>query len=296
MDYLPLFLESRVALGLSSNTIHWYKLHLGHFKGWLEQEHIGLLTLTPLQFQSFIVTQRNRYSPATTSQAYGAVHAFYRWLVEMDVLPNDPTRKQKRPKIPDILPSVVARDYLVHLLDSIRLHCWVDYRDRCILELLFCTGVRVGEVRRLLLSDVNMEQRSLLIHGKGPKDRVVFYPEDFRLRLWQWVYVHRPATTYNELFLSSKNNLSVRGPLATTTVYNLLLNRVAAAAVEWKSPHAYRHGFAVDMLRNGASTRLIQQLLGHSEIRTTERYLRLVPEMTQGMFDAIWDAHPLGSP
>jgi len=294
MDYLALFLESRVSLGCSANTLGWYRFHLDRFASWLEREGVIVLVLTPLQFQSFIAHQRSSgYSPSTVSQSYSATHTLYRWLVDMEELSIDPTRKQKRPKIPDYLPTAVAREYLVHLLDGIRPLTWVDHRDRCILELLFCTGLRAGEVRRLFVSDIDMGRRSLHVKGKGAKGRLVFYPEDFKVRLWQWIHVHRPETQHQELFLSSYQSLRVRGPLSMGTIYNMLSSRVERAATDWKSPHAYRHGFAVDMLRNGASTRLIQQLLGHSDIKTTERYLRLVPELVQGMFDGVWNAHPL---
>jgi integrase/recombinase XerD len=293
MDHLALFMESRVAQGVSPNTLNWYRQHLGYFTKWLTQEDISMLDLTPLQFNGFIASQRSRYSPATTTQSFGAVRAFYRWMVEMELCPTDPTRKLKRPKVPDTLPRVVAREYITHLIDSICPVNWVDHRDRCILELMFCTGLRVSEVRKLMLTDVSIDRRSLHIHGKGAKDRLVFYPEDLKASLWRWMHVHRPPTTLDAVFLSSYPNLKVRSSLAQNSIYNMLVHRVSVAAMEWRSPHAFRHGHAVDMLIHGLSTKEVQYLLGHAEVRTTEKYLRLAPALIQGRFDTIWDSYPL---
>lgn len=292
-ELISAFISSRVAFGCSDATVTWYRYMLKRFTKWLDTTGKEVQTITPVDFNAFIASLREKYSPSTVAQAHGALVTFYKWLVEYEFVESDPTRKAKRPKVPDYIPPIVARDYARHMIERIQPVIWVDWRDRVIIHLLFCTGIRVGECARLKLSDIDQSNRRLTIHGKGEKGRFVPYPEELAAPLWQWVTVHRPVTDYAAAFLSSNPSGGVRGPISIQTVQLLLKRRAAEASIDFKSPHAFRHGFAVDMLRNGASTRLVQMLLGHSDIKTTERYLQLAPDLMQSMFDEVWENNPL---
>lgn len=288
------FYDSRIAQGCSQNTINWYRYHFKRLDIWLAENSRTIETFRPLDFQAFLAWLRqNGYSASTVAQAHGAMVTFFRWAVDLGVITSDPTTKLKRPSIPHHIPPIVARDYVHHMIDRIQLHTWIDHRDKIMIELLFCTGIRAGECAALRLEDVEENRRVLHIHGKGSHERLVPFPEELSIPVWQWINVHRPITKRTALFLSSNRSGGVKGAMNTQTVYWICRRRATEAAIDFKSPHAFRHGFAVDMLKNGASTRLIQLLLGHSSIKTTERYLKLAPELVQGMFDEIWNKNPL---
>jgi integrase/recombinase XerD len=289
------FIDSRIAVNCSPATIAWYRYHFKRLRKWMEAEGKTIERLTPVDIQRFLAWLRGeRYSASTVSQAHGAMVTFYRWAVnEAEVLTVDPTAKLRRPTIPDYIPPIVARDYVSHMLATIKLNVWMDHRDKLIINLLFCTGIRAGECARLKVRDVDENIRVLHVIGKGGHHRFTPYPEDLRAPLWTWITAQRPVCDFEELFLTSTRSGSVKGPCNAQTIYWICKRRAAEAAMDFYSPHAYRHGFAVDMLIHGASTRLIQKLLGHSDIKTTERYLNLAPQLIQGMFDEIWNRHPL---
>lgn len=292
------FFASRRAKGCSENTITWYRYNFKRFDIWLRENNRQIETFTALDFERFKAWLReNGYSVSTVAQAHGALVTLYKWALTMELVTVDPTVKSERPHIPTYIPSVVARDYVRHMVERIELNTWIDHRDKIMIELLFCTGIRAGECAALRVADVRGgegELRTLTVTGKGGHQRLVPYPEELRVPLWQYINVHRPVTKNPHLFLASNRSGGVRGKMNSQTVYWICKRRATEAAMAMvMSPHAYRHGFAVDMLRNGASTRLVQVLLGHSDIKTTERYLTLVPELVQEMFDGIWDAHPL---
>lgn len=287
------FLSSRAAMGCSDATVVWYRYMLKRFSVWLDSSGKEIQTVTPVDFNAFVASLRDKYSPTTVVQAHGAIVTFYKWLVEYDFVSENPTRKAKRPKAPDYIPPIVARDYARHMIERIHPVIWVDWRDRVIIHLLFCTGIRVGECAKLKVSDIDQTGRRLSIRGKGGKVRVIPYPDELVTPLWQWLTVHRPVTEHDAAFLSSNSSGGVRGPITIQTVQWLLKRRAAEASIDFKSPHAFRHGFAVDMLKNGASTRLVQMILGHSDIKTTERYLQLSPDLMQSMFDKVWENNPL---
>lgn len=288
------FFDSRRAKGCSENTITWYRYHFKRFDAWLAENSKQISTFTALDFDRFKSWIREKgYSASTVAQAHGALVTFYKWAITMEIIAKDPTIKSERPKIPDYIPPIVARDYVRHMIERIQLNTWIDHRDKMMIELLFCTGIRAGECAALKVSDVRQDIRVLSVSGKGGHHRLTPYPEELRVPLWQWINFHRPVSKKDGLFLSSNRSGGVRGLMKSQTVYWICRRRATEAAMDFMSPHAYRHGFAVDMLRNGASTRLVQLLLGHANIQTTERYLKLMPELVQEMFDGIWDSHPL---
>lgn len=287
------FYDSRRAKNCSENTVTWYKYHFKRLDVWLAGRRVE--EFTALDFERFKAWLRaNGYSASTVAQAHGALVTFFKWAVTMEIVEKDPTIKSERPKVPDYIPDVVARDYVRHMIERIELNTWIDHRDRTMIELLFCTGIRAGECASLRVEDVRTEPRWLSVVRKGGNQRLIPYPEELRVPLWQWINVHRPQTKLPYLFLTSNRSGGVRGGMNSQSVYWIFKRRATEAAMDLAmSPHAYRHGFAVDMLRNGASTRLVQVLLGHSDIKTTERYLTLMPDLVQEMFDGIWDSHPL---
>lgn len=290
VDVFASFLDSRVALGCAVKTVKWYKFQLGHFHRWITENNLTYDTVRLIHLQQFLAYFRGIYSAATVRQAATAIIAFYRWCMEVEILDKDPTVKLKRPKVPDTIQPVAARSYVKHMLDKIKLYTWVDHRDKLIIRILFSTGIRIGECVNLRVQDVDLLERRLSIVGKGGKMRRVPFPEDLIDSLEQWLHLWRPPVEDCEwLFFSATSRGTVRGPITVQAVYGTMKKRAEDAALDWVPPHGYRRGFAVDMLKHGASTRLVQALLGHASVQTTEKYLRLSPDDTQEMYDELWE-------
>lgn len=293
-DVFDLFLDSRVALGCSIKTIKWYKFHLRHYGDWLAANSHTYTTTKLLDLQMFLAHMRKSYSASTTRQAATTLICFYRWCIEVELIVKDPTIHLKRPKVPEHIPPIAARSYVQHMLEKIRLVTWIDHRDKLIIHILACTGLRVSECANLRVVDVDMNARRLAVLGKGSRVRFQPFPHELVQPLFQWLHVHRPQVLDSDgkpapwLFFSATSRGTVRGPITKQAIYETMKTRAENAALDWIPPHGYRHGFAVEMLKMGASTRLIQALLGHANIATTEKYLKISPDLVQGMFDELW--------
>lgn len=287
-DAFALFLNSRVAVGCAERTIIWYRYMTVRYQNWLAETDHTFDTVGLLDLQDFVVAMRGRYSPSTASQITTVVKTFYHWCIEVKLLVENPALNLRKPKVPDTIPRVAARSYVQHMLEKIKYITWMDRRDSLIIRTLFCTGIRIAECAALRVADVNLENRQLSIIGKGSKLRIQPYPEQLSHPLWQWINLHRPPLDVPWLFFSATSRGGVRGAITIQGIRDVLRRRAEDAALDWIPPHGYRHGFAVDMLRNGASTKLVQALLGHASIETTERYLKLSPDLVQEMFDEKW--------
>lgn len=294
-DVFALFLDSRVALGCAVKTIRWYSFQLGHYQTWLKENDLTYDITKLHHIYQFLAWLREDYSPGTVRQAAAAVKTFYRWCIEVEFIEKNPAATLKRPKVPDHIPLVAARSYVEHMLDKIKPTTWLDHRDKLIIRILFSTGIRISECVGLRVADVDLEKRRLAILGKGSKVRFQPFPDELVAHLYQWIHFQRPPVKDKNgavspwLFFASTPHGTVRGPITKQAIYDTLKRHAEDAALDWIPPHGYRHGFAIEMLQNGASTRLVQALLGHASIQTTEKYLNLSPDMVQGMFDELWE-------
>jgi integrase/recombinase XerC len=268
----------------------WYKYFVRHYVEWLNENRYTYDSVKLLHLQMYLAHLREDYSPNSVKQTATALITFYRWCLEVELLTADPTVNLKRPKVPDVIQPVAARSYVQHMLNKIKLYTWLDYRDKLIIQILFCTGLRISECACLRVQDVNLEERRLAIIGKGGKLRYQPFPTALVKPLKEWLERWRPPIPGVEwLFFSATPRGSVKGPITKQAIYDTMRRRAEDAALDWVPPHGYRRGFAKDMLKHGASTRLIQKLLGHASIQTTEKYLELSPDEIQQAFDDFWE-------
>lgn len=286
-----LYINSKIAQGCAKNTIEWYSHMTRYYGKWLAENNRTFDTVKLVDLQQYLLSLRARYSPATVRMSSTSLITFYRWAMDVELITTDPTVKLKRTKVPDLILPVAARSYVQHLMDSIKLWTWVDFRDKLIIQILFSTGVRISECTNLKVPDVDFEKRRLSIVGKGGKLRYQPFPEELVQPLKEWIERWRPAVPVEEspwMFFASTSRKSLRGPVTNQAIYSALKSRAETAALDWVPPHGYRRGFAVDMLSNGASTRLVMSLLGHASVVTTEKYLRLSPDLVHTEFDKKW--------
>lgn len=216
------------------------------------------------------------------SRKISTLRAFYRYLCRQELVKANPTLRVSLPKVPKLIPPYLEADQVRALLEAPPADTDPGARDRAILELLYATGIRVGELTGLNLEDLNLSERMIRVRGKGRKEREVPFGEPARLALDAWMSIRqRLLFTAREGVRDSRAVfLNLRGGrLSARSVLRLVQHWMSTTATRLDiSPHALRHSFATHLLNAGADLRLIQELLGHSSLSTTQKYTHLSVE------------------
>lgn len=274
-EALSRFLQAKEASGLSAKTIDWYGRMLREYVRWLEKSGIPEEQATvPDHIESFLHYHRSRgVSPYTVASYYRALRVFFLWLKRRRLLSfmESPMEAIDPPKVPQKKPRSVTFDDFQQLYRSIEGHTWTDQRDRAILLILFWSGLRAGELVNLCTANVNLEKQLLhVVAGKGDKDRLVpCTPELVQvLRLY---LAARPAYDGPELFVANDGYGGVRGPLFQNSVGQMLERRCQAAGLPRVNPHAFRHGFATEMLNAGMELSAVSKAMGHASQEITAK-------------------------
>ncbi len=232
--------------------------------------------------------------PASQARILSTARGFFRWLWDTGRIPMNPASGLRNPKQAIKLPAFLTEGESASLLALPEPVDFPTARLRCLLELLYASGLRVSELVGLDLQDVFFEQRTLRVLGKGNKERLVpFHPEAAAI-LETYLQFRRAHLAEKDLALKPPTAaifLNVRGGrLTATSVRNLLQKAVEGAALRAHiSPHALRHSFASHLLARGMDLRAIQELLGHASLSTTQRYTHLDLEQLSKTYDS---AHP----
>jgi len=229
--------------------------------------------------------------PASQSRILSTTRGFYRWLFETQRIESNPATGLRNPKLPQRLPAFLTEDESRSLLELPPITDFLSARLRCLLELLYASGLRVSELTGLDLQDLLMEQRTMRVLGKGRKERLVPFHEEAG-RVLEAYLEHRSAFLATKslpptaaLFLNQRG-----GRLTPTSVRTFLAEAISHAALRARiSPHALRHSFATHLLNRGMDLRAIQELLGHASLSTTQRYTHLDLEQLAKTYEA---AHP----
>ena len=284
-------LEQR-ARGVSPHTARAQKGDLEKLVAHAISEAWAGWDVTPRTLRRFALELGARgLDPASQARILSTARGFFRWLWDTGRIPINPASGLRNPKQAIKLPAFLTEGESASLLD---LPAAVDFssaRLRCLLELLYASGLRVSELVGLDLQDVFFEQRTLRVMGKGSKERLVpFHPEAAEAfeKYLQFRSVHLALKTLPPtaaVFLNLRG-----GRLTTTSVRNLLQKAVEVAALRARiSPHALRHSFASHLLARGMDLRAIQELLGHASLSTTQRYTHLDLEQLSKTYNS---AHP----
>jgi integrase/recombinase XerD len=268
----------RLERGLSPNTLAAYEADCRSFLASLPGEVLREAgRLREKHVFDFVVGERKRGRGVTSvRRSLSALRTFLRFLVRERVLESNPARQMENPRSWERLPSVLQVDEVRRLIDAVEPDSSrYPFRDAAILELIYATGLRVGEVTTLTLKSVRPDLGILRCLGKGSRERIVpvsrraldaleAYLEKERPRL-----VRRAATDL--LFVSRAGK-----PLGREVVRALLVKYAARAGLAGRlTPHTLRHSFATHMLQNGADLRVVQEILGHVKVETTEIYTHL---------------------
>jgi integrase/recombinase XerD len=278
--------------GLSPNTLAAYRADLSALERWLEEHDSDLLSASRADVLSFMASRIEGGSrPRSTARQLSSFRRFYRHLVREGALREDPTALIDMPKVGRSLPRSLTEEEVESLLAAPAVGDPLGHRDRTMLEVLYATGLRVSELVSLKLSSVNLGQGVLRIVGKGDRERLIPLGEE----AVQWVqqFLLGPRV---EILLERQTDYlfpTRRGDRMTRQAFWHIIKRHARTAGIQKelSPHTLRHAFATHLLNHGADLRVVQMLLGHSDLSTTQIYTHVARERLKDLHSRH---HPRG--
>lgn len=279
--------------GLSLNTRKAYQSDLSAFSKWLQKDRAQVLDGVNAGDIEAYLGCRYREGAKSRSMArlVSSFRKFYRFLVRENVIGTDPTLRIDPPKIGRPLPKTLSEADVEALLGAPDILDDLGLRDRAMLELLYATGLRVSELVGIRVNQVNLRQGVVRVMGKGSKDRLVPVGEEAEIWLTRYAGESRPAIlgarSSDDLFVTA------RGSAMTRQAFWLLIKRYAQFAGIRKpiSPHTLRHAFATHLLNHGADLRVVQMLLGHSDLSSTQIYTHVAQERLK---DLHARCHPRG--
>ena len=280
----------RLERNLSPNTIEAYRNDLAYLEAFMMRNNLKLENVTLEQLHTFAASLHEYgITPRSQARVLSGVRSFFRFLVLDGVVESDPTELLEWPSLPEHLPVVLSLEEIDRIEDSIDLSKAEGARNRAIIEVLFSCGLRVSELVNMKLSDLYLEDRVLLVRGKGNKERLVPVSNKAIADLKRWFFDRnlmkiKPGED-DYVFLNR------RGAHLTRTMILIMVKRQAEEAGIKKtiSPHTFRHSFATALLQGGADLRSIQAMLGHEKIDTTLVYTHISNEQLR---KAILEHHP----
>jgi integrase/recombinase XerD len=300
---LPLSLDGEefltwlaVERGRAANTLAAYRRDLRAYESWLACRGVGLGQVAEDDVTAYVAHLRAAgRAPATVARALVTVRSFHRFLVDEGHTDADPTGEVGSPRVPQGLPKALTEEEVASLLGAVVGEDATGRRDRAILELLYGTGMRISELVGLSLGDVSEDDGVARVFGKGAKERVVPLGRYARFAVAEWLTATgrgamAPARWARRgdaeaLFLNARGGrLSRQGAWGIVRRY---ADKVGLG--DRLTPHVLRHSCATHMLDHGADIRVVQELLGHASIATTQVYTRVSTERLKSVYEA---AHP----
>ena len=278
---------------LSPRTVISYRSDLAQLESFLGNRWdpgriADAARLEPLVVRAFVAELHRRGNrKSSIARRLSAIRSFGRWLERRGIVDENPAARIPTPRAEKRLPRHLSVDEAFALVEAPDGSSLRGKRDRAILELLYATGIRVGELVGLDLEDLDLAGETVRVLGKGRKERIVPFGTKARHALTAWLpmsaSIRRPAGggTTDPLFLNLRG-----GRLADRSVRRILDGYVRKVALERKaSPHVLRHSFATHMLNAGADLRTIQELLGHASLSTTQRYTHVGIDQLMAVYD-----------
>jgi len=272
----------------SANTVAAYTSDIGQFAEWVSRRGItdpALVTRDVVrQFVAFLATSRR--SKRTISRKLASLRKYFAWMIRERRIEIDPTLGITTPSDQGRLPRVLTGDQLEALItpaDDEKVPRWRNARDTAVIELLYGSGLRVGELCSLDIDSVDAKRLAVTVMGKGSKERRVPVSEPALLALKSWAALRHEVvddSTMLALFINS------RGKRLTPRDVRRIIDARSSSPTH---PHALRHTFATHLLDNGADLRAVQELLGHSDVGTTQRYTHVSKERLKAAYEV---SHP----
>jgi len=292
-NLVDLFLDALWAeRGLSRNTLQSYRYDLGQLAEHQRAAGRDLLAASREDLLHFLAVQlRAGRSPRSLSRYLSGFRQFYRWLLRDGRISEDPTALIESPKLGRGLPKALSEQRVTALLEAPPVETPLGLRDRTMLELMYASGLRVSELVGLELASVNLNQGVVRIMGKGGKERLVPLGEEAMSWLQRYLRDARPELMGGQssplVFVTARKS----GMTRQAFWYAIRKYALAAGIGQAVSPHMLRHSFATHLLNHGADLRVVQLLLGHSDLSTTQIYTHIARE---GLKQLHSKHHPRG--
>jgi len=262
--------------GLSANTLAAYRADLTALARWLEEHDSALLKATRIELLGFIAARVEGGSrPRSTARQLSSFRRFFRFMMREGLIELDPTSQIAMPKIGRSLPKSLTEAEVDSLLEAPTVSDPLGHRDRTMLEVLYATGLRVSELVSLKHNQVNLTQGVMRVVGKGNRERLIPLGDEAVKWLQQFTQGPRVEILQTDYLFPTR-----RGDRMTRQAFWHIIKRYSKkAGVEKElSPHTLRHAFATHLLNHGADLRVVQMLLGHSDLSTTQIYTHVARE------------------
>lgn len=263
-----------VERGLSNNTLLSYKRDLARFFGYLKKRRIvSAERVTRQLISSFMLSEKERgLSANSVSRELACIKSFFKFLLRERKIKEDITSVIESPRLWKKLPSTLNLDEVEMLLKAPNVRDLMGARDKASLELMYATGMRVSELISLKMNDLNMDVGFVKCFGKGGKERIVPFGKKAKESIIRYLEKSRPfflkKKVSNFLFLTRLGK-----PMSRQTFWKTIKRYAALAGIKKEiMPHSLRHSFATHILERGADLRVVQEMLGHADISTTQIY------------------------
>lgn len=282
-----------VEKGLSNNTLSAYKSDLTKLALFLQRyfDEMSLVNANESHMLAYLgVRLEQNFSQRSTARMLSSSRAFFIDLVANKKRESNPVAHIGNPKLPQYLPGTLSENQVEQLLEAPNISDPIQMRDKAMLELLYATGIRVSELVNLQMHELGLLQGVIRVTGKGGKERLVPMGEEALECIQQYLKVGRPELLkrpINTVFPSNRGQTMTR-----QTFWHRIKHYAVVAGIPGKlSPHTLRHAFATHLLNHGADLRVVQMLLGHSDLSTTQIYTHVATQRLQSL---VKNHHPRG--
>lgn len=281
-EYLE-FLE--VERGLSKNTLEAYRNDLTAFFDFCQNRNISDVSkISRSDLNAYIIYLReSKYTPTSVMRKVASLRGFFKWFCANEYGKNNPTQTLEQPKIPKKLPKVMTFEELNKIINSD-----LTPLESVIVELLYGCGLRVSELVNLKLNNIDIKAKYVQCFGKGSKERIIPFGSKAKNAINKYLKVRDMIILQNKLANNLKYLLLKENGkrVSRQDVYNFI-RRQGERINKQISPHTLRHSFATHLLENGADLRVVQELLGHSDVSTTQLYTHITKKRLKEVYFAI---------
>ena len=277
--------------GLSKNTLESYRADLSQFATWLGKRNTQIMAANQADIQHYLAVKFPQSKPRSIGRLIASMRRFYRYCLRENLIETDPTLQIESPKLPRSLPKSLNEQEVEDLLNAPDTAAPIGLRDRAMLELLYASGLRVSELVTVKVNEVSTQDGVVRVTGKGSKTRLVPMGEEAADWITKYLKESRPEILQKRL--SDALFVTARAQAMTRQAFWYLIKRytLQAGITKHMSPHVLRHAFATHLLNHGADLRVVQMLLGHSDISTTQIYTHVARERLKQLHSVH---HPRG--
>lgn len=296
MDYFNVFKHYLETIkNYSEHTVTSYLKDLEDFNNFILSEELApnltKATRPRLARHYLSYLEENGYSKKSIARKISSLRTFYNYLVSEEIIDINIFEDLEVPKIPKKLPRVLTDNEVNHLFKAIDQNTLLGLRNYLILEMLFSCGLRASELTNIEIKDLQLNRKQILIHGKGAKDRFVPIHDNLYDQITNYLTDVRPKLIAKSEDNNEKFLLNYRGENLTVRGLQVILNKILDDANETfnLTPHMLRHSFATTLLNHGADLRVVQELLGHEHLKSTQIYTEVSTKTLKEKYNKL---HP----